>query len=110
MPGVGLAIPVIFFVGMASIVYMISTTASLQVEAEPVFHGRVLALQSVLLIGTTPIGGPLLGWLADAVGARAPIVLGGLACLAAGAFGYVANRRANRRVVRPTGEGLHSYK
>jgi hypothetical protein len=56
-------------------------------------HGRVLALQSVLLIGTTPIGGPLLGFLADVAGARAPVVLGGLAALGAAAWGAVAVRR-----------------
>lgn len=92
-PNVATAIPVIFFVGLASILYMNSTTASIQVESEPVYHGRVLALQAVLFIGTTPIGGPLLGWLADTVGARAPIVVGGIACLIAGVFGYIINRQ-----------------
>jgi MFS family permease len=72
---------------------MTSTTAFAQVEADPAMHGRVLALQTVLMVGTTPIGGPLLGWLADTVGSRAPIVLGGVVALGTAAFGALAARR-----------------
>jgi MFS family permease len=93
VPTVGVAVPVVFLLGLTSILYMTSTTAIVQVEADPEMHGRVLALQTVLFIGTTPIGGPVLGWLADAAGARVPILIGGLACVSAGIFGYVASRR-----------------
>jgi hypothetical protein len=48
------------------------------------------------MVGTAAIGGPLLGLIADAFDARAPIVLGGVASLAAGAWGFMASRRANR--------------
>lgn len=93
VPNILLAIPVIFLVGLSSIVYMNATTTVMQIEADPLFHGRVLALQSVLLIGTTPIGSPLLGWLADVSSARLPIVIGALACLIAGTFGYVITKQ-----------------
>jgi len=56
--------------------------------------GRVLALQTVLLIGTTPIGGPLLGLLADAAGGRAPVALGGAMALLAAAVGWLMARTA----------------
>jgi MFS family permease len=95
VPGVGWAVPVIFVVGMASILYLTSTTAIVQLEARPDMRGRVLALQTTLLIGTTPVGGPLLGWLADTFGGRTPIVLGGIAALAAAALGYVVSARFN---------------
>jgi MFS family permease len=94
VPDLALAFPAVFLVGVASIWYMTSTTAIVQVRADPAMHGRVLALQSVLLIGTTPIGGPVLGFLADVAGARAPVVLGGLAALGAAAWGAVAVRRS----------------
>lgn len=90
---VSVALPIIFLLGLASIIYMTSTTAIVQIEADPTMHGRVLALQAVLFVGTTPIGGPLLGWLADTSGGRAPLILGGIVCLATGVFGYYANRR-----------------
>jgi MFS family permease len=93
VPGVGAALPVVFLVGMASILYTTATTAIAQVEARPEMHGRVLSLQTLLVMGTTPIGAPLLGWLADTVGGRAPIFLGGVVCLLSAAFGYYASRR-----------------
>jgi MFS family permease len=93
VPTVALAVPVVFAIGVSSILYMTSTTSIVQVEARPEMHGRVLGLQTVLLVGTTPIGGLLAGWLADTVGARAPLVLGGVVCLAAATFGHLAARR-----------------
>ena len=78
---------------MASILYMTSTTTIIQVQAEPAMHGRVLALQMVFVAGTSVIGGPLSGWLADALGARTPLMFGAIVCLASAAFGYYAARR-----------------
>jgi MFS family permease len=96
-PNVATAVPVAFFVGVASILYMTATTAIIQVEADPAMHGRILSLQTFILIGTLPIGGPIVGWLADAVGARAPLILGGIVCLAAAVFGGAARRAVLRR-------------
>ena len=58
-----------------SLRHMTTTTSIVQVRADPQMHGRVLALQTVLLIGTTPIGAPLLGALADAAGPRSIVVV-----------------------------------
>lgn len=91
-PGVGVAVPVVFLVGMASILYMTATTAIVQIESKPEMRGRVLALQTVLLGVGGLIGGPLSGWLADTMGGWAPIILGGIVCLIAAAFGYYASR------------------
>jgi MFS family permease len=93
-PTVALAATAALLIGTSSIVYMTATTSIVQVEAEPAYHGRVLALQTALMVGTAPVGGPALGWMADALGARAPIVLGALACFAAAAYGAWAGRRA----------------
>jgi MFS family permease len=90
---VAAAIPAVFLVGMASILYSTATTAMVQIETTPDMRGRVLSLQTVLLMGTTPIGAPILGWLADATGGRTPIILGGIVCLIAATFGYYAARR-----------------
>ena len=55
-------------------------------------------LDIVRCIGSgTLIGGPVLGWLADTVGGRAPIILGGIVCLMAATFGYLASRHYTRR-------------
>jgi MFS family permease len=91
---VATAVPVVFLVGMASILFMTASSAIVQIETRHELHGRVLALQMVLIGGTTVIGGPLLGWLADVMGGRAPLVLGGIVALLAAGFGYVAARRS----------------
>lgn len=91
-PNVIIASIVTFLVGATSILYTTSTTALVQIESKPAMRGRVLALQTILLVGTAPIGGPLLGALADSFGARAPLVLGGIASIAAAGIGYGVNR------------------
>ncbi|MGI8420194.1 MAG: MFS transporter [Candidatus Levyibacteriota bacterium] len=96
------AMPVAFFLGMASILYMTSTTALAQVEAKHEMHGRVLAMQTVLVGGTTLIGGPFSGWLADTFGGRAPLLLGGITCLLAAAFGHWATRYYIPRAIEET--------
>jgi MFS family permease len=72
---------------------MTGTTTIVQLEARRDMQGRLLALQTVLLGGSAAIGGPLLGWIADKAGARVLMELGGVACLAAAAFGLVMSRR-----------------
>jgi MFS family permease len=96
MPGVAMAVPAVFLVGASSIVFMTSSTAIVQVEGKPEMCGRLLALQTVVINGTAVIGGPLLGWLADTLGGRAPLIVGGIASLATAGFGYVANRCFNK--------------
>jgi MFS family permease len=88
------AYPIAVVLGASSISYMTATTTIAQLQADPRMHGRVLALQTVLLIGTTPIGGPILGAIADSLGPRSVVVIGGLGALAAAAFGLVTGRRA----------------
>ena len=97
VPSVPLALVVATLVGAASVAYMTATTSIAQLRTEPHIIGRVLALQTVLLVGTAPIGGPILGAIADAVGVRAPVLIGGAAALAAAAFGVLAAHRVDAR-------------
>jgi MFS family permease len=97
VPNTALAIVMAVPVGAASVAYMTSTTSIAQIGTKPEMRGRVLSLQTVLLMGTTPIGGPLLGAVSDAVGARTPMVIGALGGLAAAAVGLVAARRVSHR-------------
>jgi MFS family permease len=87
------AFPIALFVGLTSVAFITTSTAIVQVKADPAMRGRVLALQGMVLIGSTPIGGPLLGWICDAYGARVGIVIGGVAAVAAGVWGYLVHRR-----------------
>ena len=75
---------------------MTATTAIAQIRTDQQMIGRVLAIQTVLLIGTTPIGGPILGAISDAFGGRWPVFIGGVAALAAAAFGLLAAAAGTR--------------
>jgi MFS family permease len=79
--------------GVCSIAFLTASTAIVQIEAAPEMRGRVLALQAMLFLGTTPIGGPIVGWVAQQFGARYAIGLGGVAALAAGGWGFLKARR-----------------
>jgi MFS family permease len=92
-PRVAFAYPLALLVGFASVWFMTASTAMMQLRSDPRMRGRVLALQAIVLIGSTPIGGPLLGFVSDTWGARAGIVLGGIAAIAAACWGMLAVRR-----------------
>lgn len=92
-PTLGVALPLGMVLGFTSIMFMTASTAIVQMRADPAMRGRVLALQAIVFLGTTPIGGPLLGWVCEAFGARAGLVVGGVACLAAAAFGQLSTQR-----------------
>jgi MFS family permease len=100
MPGVVTASVVVFLVGMASMLYMTATTAIIQVEGKREMHGRLLAFQAMILGGTRLAGGPLLGWMADNIGSRAPIMIGGLVCLLSATFGYIAFSHFSKKLVK----------
>ena len=93
VPSIVVAVVVAVLVGATSVGYMTATTAIAQIRTEQHMIGRVLAVQTVLLIGTTPIGGPILGAVADAIGARVPVLVGGVGALAAAGFAVVASHR-----------------
>jgi MFS family permease len=95
-PTLMLAFPGGLLLGFASMVFMTQSTAIVQVRSDPGMRGRVLALQAIVFLGSTPIGGPLLGLICDAWGARAGLVLGGLSTFAAAAWGTWAVRRRVR--------------
>ena len=56
------------FVGYGSITFNSLAKTTLQLAAEPSMRGRVMALWALAWLGSTPIGGPIVGWLGQAVG------------------------------------------
>jgi MFS family permease len=90
-----------FLVGFGSIMFMTAATAITQLAAVPTMRGRVLALQAIVFLGSTPIGGPILGSISETFGARYGIALGAAATLAAGGFGYLTVRRSRPVAVTP---------
>jgi MFS family permease len=104
-PDLGVAVVVSLALGVASILFMTAGTALAQMRAAPEMRGRVLALQAIVFLGTTPIGGPILGVVCEEFGARAGLVLGGVACLVAAAWGGMAARRTSAEAEMSAPEG-----
>jgi MFS family permease len=73
-----LAVPTGFFM----IFFAQAANQRVQLGVDPLFRGRVMALHVLVFFGTTPIGAPLIGWIAEVHGARASIWMGGLVSLA----------------------------
>jgi MFS family permease len=83
-------------VGAASVAFLSKASSTLQLAAEPSMRGRVMALWSVAFLGSTPIGGPIAGVVAEHAGGRAGLLLGAAACLVAAGMGLLVVRRASR--------------
>jgi MFS family permease len=80
------------FVGWASISFMATGNSTLQLAAAPSMRGRVMSLWFVAFQGTTPIGGPLIGWVMAQAGARAGLGVGAVTCLLVALMGLLALR------------------
>jgi MFS family permease len=93
---------VLLFVGYGSISFNSLAKTTLQMAAVPSMRGRVMALWSVAWLGSTPIGGPIVGWAGQDLGARWSLVLGGLACLLSGLLGYRSLVAIDRRATQGT--------
>ena len=92
-PNIELACVALVAVGAASIWFLSTGNATLQLSAAPEMRGRVMALWAVAFLGTTPIGGPIVGFIAQSWGARWALAIGALSALIAGLLGVIALRR-----------------
>ena len=74
---------VIVFMGAASIGFIATANATLQLQAEPAMRGRVMSLYAMAFLGSTPIGAPLVGAIAQWSNPRIAIAVGGVATVLA---------------------------
>src|SRR3954447_6359203 len=93
-PSLALQMLVLAPLGAASVTFAAGVNSTMQLAADPALRGRVMALYSVVFLGSTPIGAPLIGWLAQASGPRAGLAVGGLAALATGIVAARAVRQS----------------
>ncbi len=93
-PTLAIAFPVALLVGFGSVAFLTTATTISQLRADPTMRGRVLALQAMVFLGSTPIGGPLLGAVCETFGPRSGLVLGGASALVAAGIGAASARRA----------------
>lgn len=79
----------LMLVGFASLTMMTSANAYVQTTTPPSYRGRVMAIYAAVVMGGTPIGAPLAGWVADSMGPRAAMYLGAASGIAAFLVGLI---------------------
>ncbi len=104
MPGPWSFAVLLFVVGLAALTFMTASNSMMQLTTERGMRGRVLALRIAVVMGGTPIGAPLVGWVVDRFGARWALGVGALSGIAAAgvALAYLVRHR-NLRVHRVGG-------
>jgi MFS family permease len=85
MPNYGLFGCTLIIIGLSAQTFTTTCNVSLQLSTDPNMRGRVIALFLAIAVGATPIGAPLVGWVADTLGPRWALMVG-----AASGFGAVA--------------------
>ena len=80
--------------GAASVMFLTTGNSTIQLASSPEYRGRVTALWSMALVGSTPIGSPVIGALSDTAGPRYALGLGAAACIAAAIIGRWPARSA----------------
>jgi MFS family permease len=92
-PNLALELVALALAGAASISFMSTGNSTLQLNAVPEMRGRVMSLWFVAFQGSTPVGGPIVGWLMAVIGPRAGLGLGAITVLLVALGGLLALRR-----------------
>jgi len=93
MPTLVLSGAALVFAGVCSIYFTSLGNSILQLGSSPQMRGRVMSFWSIAFLGSTTIGGPVVGWFAEVAGPRWGLALGGIAALLAAGVGVISLRR-----------------
>jgi MFS family permease len=91
-PSLPLQVLALIPLGAVSVTFSAGVNSTMQLAVTPAMRGRVMGLYSIVFLGSTPIGAPLVGWLAEIAGPRAGMALGGVAALVAAGLATIAYR------------------
>ena len=84
-------------IGAAALTFTNTSNSLMQLSTEPAMRGRVMALRLAVVLGGTPIGAPIVGWVADSAGPRWALGVGAAAGLTAALTGFYARERLSVR-------------
>ncbi|MGP3533941.1 MFS transporter [Microbacterium sp. RD1] len=90
-------------IGFAVVTMLTTANGYVQTTTDPALRGRVLALYMAILLGGTPVGAPIVGWMADAFGTRVAIFVAAVVALLACGIGVawtLASGRLHRHESR----------
>lgn len=100
-------------VGLASLTMLTAANTTIQMSTDPAVRGRVMSLYMIVMLGATPVGSPIVGWIGETFGPRWSIGIGSItALLVSAAAALWARKRWNVQVryrlrSRPHLEVLH---
>jgi MFS family permease len=94
-PNMWLEMIFLLVVGATGTSFIGAGNATLQVETAPQMRGRVMSLWAMAFQGSTPIGGPIAGYVANEAGARISLVMGAAAAVAATVLGLLTRGSAD---------------
>lgn len=96
-PTLALSLIAMVFVGASSINFNSIANVTLQLNSLPEMRGRVMSLWTVAFLGSTPIGGPIIGWIGEHFGPRWGLGIGGIAAILAAGIGIVTLKQLKRQ-------------
>jgi MFS family permease len=88
MPGYGLFCLALVLVGISAQTFTTGANSTVQISTEPALRGRVVAILLAIAVGGTPIGAPIVGWVADRFGPRWALGVGAAAGFGAALVGF----------------------
>ncbi len=100
-PALAMALFVMVAVGITNVTFNTLARSVLLLGSDPSMHGRMMAFHGQVFLGSTPIGGPLVGWICAVWGARAGFLIAAGTALLAVALLMAPLRRARRDARRP---------
>jgi MFS family permease len=92
-------------VGVATLIFTNNTNSIMQLSTEPAMRGRVMALRLAVALGATPIGAPIVGWVANHRGPRWALGVGAASGFASA---IVALCVMGRRLDQVPGQSEHA--
>ena len=105
MPSMATEIPVLALLGAAAVTFAAAINSTLQLVVTPEMRGRVMALYTVVFLGSTPIGGPLVGWISETYDPRYALAMAAFSGLLAAASAFWIRGHTNfgrlQRVEQP---------
>jgi len=101
-PNLSVALAVIAGLGVANISFNTLARTLLQLGTDAAMQGRVIALHSIVFLGSTPIGGPITGWICEQWGARAGLLVAAVAIALAAVAVTPSLRRARTHTLAET--------
>jgi MFS family permease len=102
-PSLRVILPILVLTGVMNITFFATSNTLLQLKAAPEMRGRVLAVRVLAVLGTTPIGAPIIGWVCAEWGGRWGLAVGGFTTVAGAAWLLLDMR--GRRLPRLEVEG-----